>query len=282
MPSDRLIGSMWATDRGRRPDLCQRNPPSVAEQIMRNTSNTYYLNSTVFTILWQVQQRDDVRIPNAWNRAMAGGNWTPVNFLRFQLIGWRQPHNQHDAAEFIQFLLPKLAWIGDVFSWGARLQVGGLVETVLRSGNAHILMMATADGLCSSNIQLFINQWHAQAHTHGLNNAPQHLYLQLPRYRDTQDGIVKHLIPLDLNTRAIQLPIFNSQDSTEVHWKQYDITTAIVHLGPNQRAGHYRVSAFLPNNPGRWYSNDNQTAERLSAIPGEVKEQCYILGCLAR
>ena len=275
---------MGATDGGRRPDLDQQNPPNVAEQIMRNTSNTCYLKTTVFTILWQVQQRDDVRISDAWNRAMAGGNWTPVNFLRFQLLGWRQPHNQHDVAEFIQLLLPKLVWIGGVFSWEARLQVGGSAETVMRSGNTRILMMATADGLCSSDIQLFINQWHAQAHTHGLINAPQHLYLQLPRYRDTLEGIVKHLIPLDLNTRAIKLPIFNSQDSTEVHWKQYDITTAIVHLGLMKELGVIECQLFYPITAGiqmiikrlrdcqQYPGKSRSNATYWAALPGDIRQ----------
>ena len=66
--------------------------------------------------------------------------------------------------------------------------------------------MVTPDGLCCSDIQQFINQWHAQAHTHALHGTPQHLYIQLPRYRETPDGIVKHTIPLDLSCREIMLP----------------------------------------------------------------------------
>ena len=249
---------------------------------MRNNSNTCYLNSTVFSILWQVSQRVDVRIPDTWIRAMTGGEWNPVNLLCFQLVGWRQPHIQHDAAEFIQFLMPKLGWLGDGFSWGARLQVEGQVEEFLHSGNTSILLMVTPDGLCCSDIQQFINQWHAQAHTHALHSTPQHIYIQLPRYRETPGGIVKHTIPIDLNSREIMLSVFTSQSNTEVSWKFYDITTAIVHLGPTQNSGHYRVAALMPDHATCWYSNDNQAAEQMSVIPAEVQEQCYILGCLLR
>ena len=210
---------------------------------------------------------------------MAGGEWSPVNFLRFLLIGWRQPHIQHDAAEFIQFLMPRL---GDGFSWGARIQVEGQVEEFLRSGNTRILLMVTPDGLCSSDIQQFINQWHEQARTHALHSAPKHMYTQLPRYRETPSGIVKHTIPLDLHRKEIMLPVFTSQANADVSWKIYDITTAIIHLGPNQNSGHYRVAAFTPDHTNCWYSNDNQVAERMSVIPEEIKEESYILGCLTR
>ena len=249
---------------------------------MKNTSNTCYLNSTVFSILWQVSQRVDVRVPDAWRRAMTGRDWSPVNFLRFQLVGWRQPHIQHDVAEFTQFLMPKLGWLGDVYSWGARIQVEGQVEEFIHSGNVTVLIMTTQDGLCSPDIQHFINQWHEQAHTHALHNAPHHLYIMLPRYRETPNGIVKHTIPLNLDHRGILLPVFTSPHDVNVDWKQYDIVTAITHLGPTPTSGHYRVAAFMRENATCWYTNDNQAAEVMSNIPAEVQEQCYILGCLAR
>ena len=249
---------------------------------MRNTSNTCYLNSTVFSILWQASQRVDVRIPDAWHRAMTGRDWNPVNFLRFQLVGWRQPHIQHDVAELIQFLMPKLGWLGDGYSWGARIQVEGQIEEFFHSGNVTVLIMTTQDGLCSPDVQHFVNQWHAQAHTHALHNAPQHLYIMLPRYRETPNGVVKHTIPLNLGNRGILLPVFASPHNVDVNWKQYDIVTAITHLGPTQNSGHYRVAAFMHEHTTCWYTNDNQAAEVMSTIPAEVQEQCYILGCLAR
>ena len=194
-----MSGSSSGVLRERRPAPPLESHLRVVRQIMRNNSNTCYLNSTVFTILWQVHQRVDVRIPETWNRAMAGCDWSPVNFLRFQLIGWRQPRIQHDAAEFIQYLMPRLNWLGDGFSWGARALVEGHAEESLHSGNTRVLLMATSDGLCCSDTQRFITQWHEQAHTHALRTAPEHLYIQLPRYRETSEGIVKHTIPLDLH-----------------------------------------------------------------------------------
>ena len=254
----------------------------VVKLKMKNNSNTCYINSTVFSILWQACQRVDVRIPESWRRALEGGNWNPVGFLNFQLVGWRRPHSQHDVAEFIQLLMPKLNWIGDGLSWGARVQVGGQVEEFLLSERVHVLLMVTPDGICSSEIQQLINQWRNQAHTYAMLVAPQHLYIQLPRYRETPQGIVKHTIPINLTHREIQLPVFTSQHDVEVSWKNYEITTAIIHLGHDQHSGHYRVAAFDSNPHMCWYSNDNQAAELHEAIPAEVSEHSYILGCRAR
>ena len=90
------------------PPLCPITVPPVASQRMRNLSNTCYINSLTFTILWQVQQRVDINVPEAWQRAQGQGTWTPANVLRFTMLGWRQPDQQHDVVEFMQFLLPRI------------------------------------------------------------------------------------------------------------------------------------------------------------------------------
>ena len=231
------------------PPLCPITVPPVASQRMRNLSNTCCINSLTFTILWQVQQRVDINVPEAWQRAQAQGTWTPANVLRFTMLGWRQLDQQHDVVEFMQFLLPRIPWLGSAFMWGARLiDRGGIVK--------HI----------------------HQPHAHVLT----HLYIQLPRYRETPQGFVKHSIPLNLNTRDISLPVFTHPDALEVRWQAYRITTAIVHLGPNRQQGHYRAAAFLPGQSRLWYSDDNQAAVEMSHIPAQVSEQCYVLGCMLR
>ena len=75
------------------PPLCPVTVPPVASQRMRNLSNTCYINSLTFTIPWQVQQRVDINVPEAWQRAQAQGTWNPANVLRFTILGWRQPIN---------------------------------------------------------------------------------------------------------------------------------------------------------------------------------------------
>ena len=249
---------------------------------MRNLSNTCYINSLTFTILWQVQQRVDIIVPEAWQRAQAQGTWIPANVLRFTMLGWRQPNQQHDVVEFMQFLLPRIPWLGSAFVWGARLTDRGRIVRHIHQPNSHVLPLDPPDGICDSNLQNTINAWHQQFAIHGLCQAPTHLYIQLPRYRETPQTFVKHSIPLNLNQRDISLPVFTHPDTLEVRWQAYSITTAIVHLGPNRQQGHYRAAAFLPGQSRLWYSDDDQAAVEMSHIPAQVSEQCYVLGCMLR
>ena len=95
---------------------------------------------------------------------------------------------------------------------------------------------------------------------------------------------LKHLIPLNLEHRSIEIPsypfslipmVLRLDDSPK-------ISTTIVHLGQPRQAGHCRVAAFFPEERGLWYSDDNQPAQKLERLTVEIKEQCYVLGCLIR
>ena len=185
------------------------------------------------------------------------------------MLGWRQPDQQHDVVEFMQFLLPRILWLGSACMRGARLIDRAGIVRHIHQPNAHVLPLDPPDGMCDSNLQNTIQ-------------APTHLYIQLPRYRESSQGFVKHSIPLNLNTRDISLPVFTHPDALEVRWQAYRITTAIVHLGPNRQQGHYRAAAFLPGQSRLWYSDDNQAAVEMSHIPAQVSEQCYVLGCMLR
>ena len=161
------------------PPLCPITVPPVASQRMRNLSNTCYINSLTFTILWQVQQRVDINVSEAWQRAQAQGTWTPANVLRFTMLGWRQPDQQHDVVEFMQFLLPRIPWLGSAFMWGARLIDRGGIVRHIHQPNAHVIPLDPLDSMCDSNLQNTINAWHQQYAIHGRCQAPTHLYMHL-------------------------------------------------------------------------------------------------------
>ena len=90
------------------------------------------------------------------------------------------------------------------------------------------------------------------------------------------------MIPLSLDNKILQFLVFRSQDSQEVNWCNYEIVTAVVHLGPSRKVGHYRVAAFMPGEVGFWYSDDNQPATWTPHLNAEIAEQCYMFGCLRR
>ena len=49
-----------------------------------NAGNSCYLNSTIFAFLWQVHQRVDVVVPEAWKKILQGTSWAPYKFLQLQ------------------------------------------------------------------------------------------------------------------------------------------------------------------------------------------------------
>ena len=55
--------------------------------------------------------------------------------------------------KFVQFLLPKLGWLGDANSWGACIQAEGQVEEFIHSGNVTVLIMTTPNGLRPSILE---------------------------------------------------------------------------------------------------------------------------------
>ena len=185
--------------------LTRRRPPALPAQLRHlsklkfvNVGNSSYINSTIFALLWQVHQRVDVTVPEAWRKAMQSLTWTPTQFLQFQLMGWRQPRRQHDASEFMQFILPRLAWANCSFSWPAKRDIAGdprkvQVQQVQGAGDTHVMQLNPPDGLCAANFQDTI--------------------IELPRYKQTEAGIVKHRIPLNLEEKVISLPVFMGEDS---------------------------------------------------------------------
>ena len=105
--------------------------------------------------------------------------WYPRNFLRLSLMAWRQPEAQHDAAEFLEYILPRFTWFPSLFSWSVRLWVGDELQRETHQA-VHLLHLNAPDGLISSNLQDAIRAWHQQPQLHALDSAPSKLVLQLP------------------------------------------------------------------------------------------------------
>jgi len=257
---------------------------SLIRMRLANVGNTCYINATVFAVLWQAYQRVDVIVPEAWRRVIQQTSWTPAQFLQFQMTGWARPRQQHDASEFLLFILPKLVWATPSFSWEARQDISGdpgrvEISRVEGGHQAHVLILDAPDGLCSSDLQDAVNAWHTKDSIHALTSRPAHLFLALPRYRQLGARIVKNRIRLQLENRCIKLPIFHP-DSLTVYWEDFTITTAIVHLGETPDTGHYRTAAFVRGTQEVWYSDDARQAVFCPEVQTDVAENCYVLGLL--
>ena len=210
-------------------------------------------------------------------------SWYPPSLLRFHLLTWRDMHRQHDAAEFLQFILPKLSWVPSRHEWSARLEVDGACRRESGNPQEHVLGLTPPDGLQSSNIQDTIEAWHRQVHTHALHSAPECIFLQLPRFREHNGVIVKRRIPLDLYPPTLHLPVFRHPDSLACDWTEYHIHAAIVHLGEGTTNGHYRTLLIQSQADGSSVlTDDNAEASSLrhnDNLMCLARENCYVLAC---
>ena len=225
-------------------------------------------------------------LPSAWQLQIRAHQWYLRNFLRLSLMAWRQPEAQHDAAEFLEYILPRFTWFPSLFSWSARLWVGDELQRETHQA-VHLLHLNAPDGLISSSLQDTINAWHQQHQLHALDSAPSKLALQLSRFRQNSNGqYVKHGIPINLRS-PISLPVFRSDQRTECSWSAYVIQAALIHIGPNMQAGHYRA-ALIDSGPSDgliWYTDDNRAATSVNlsdvGLNDEISTNCYVLYCQA-
>ena len=119
---------------------------------MHNSTNTCYLNAFFHALVWQVTTRTETRLPQAWLAALRRVNVKPLSLLRFFLLGWEQPHVQHDVAELASLLLRQLSWLPCVVSWSRRLQVEGGLQNLQAMQDSRIWHLDPSGGLQSSGV----------------------------------------------------------------------------------------------------------------------------------
>ena len=79
---------------------------------------------------------------------------------------------QHDAGEYLSFILPKLGWMACVIQWSCRIQAGNNSRKLVYSAksNTQLLALDPPEGLHHPNVQVLVNDWHQQAQIHALDS----------------------------------------------------------------------------------------------------------------
>ena len=207
-------------------------------------------------------------------------NVRPLETLSFLLLGWRDINVQHDGAEFLLHILPRVSWLDTRTGWETRTVQDGQVHRQVNS-NMPILMLNPAEGLISSNIADAVQTWHLQAGVivQALVHAPHDLVIHLPRFREAEAGIVKHRIPLSLGPGLIKLPVFTGPNNTECSWFTYTIRAALLHLGETTTSGHYRSLLIDARAQTCWLTDDGISAQPSDLHNPLIEENCYVLFC---
>ncbi|CAE7564693.1 unnamed protein product [Symbiodinium sp. CCMP2592] len=164
-------------------------------------------------------------------------------FWRAQMGKWRNPHMQHDVAEFLAHALHRLPHTMSKLAtpWQARSQgTNWRVQDEGQSIPLTILPEELAGGraLSEQSVQSMITAWHNQEDVHALVFWPPALVFQAGRFDFDADGRKlqkrRYKIRPDHYIRA---PGFD-RDGT-IHWKQYQLCSVIIHKGNSPDSGHY-------------------------------------------
>ena len=161
---------------------------------------------------------------------------------RMLLHNWGNPQMQHDAAEFLAFLLSKLQ--ASTFTWSWEARIGNESDTdseVADRGNSQQAITLDLPGQEGPyDLQLLLNAWHEQAHTHALTGDATLLIFRLARYRQQEGDIVRNNCVVTWASRVC-IPIFDGQGNSSVA-QEFVIQAVVMHHGHTLHSGHYTLS----------------------------------------
>ena len=129
---------------GTSPTETDLNPQQrlLVNQKLINNSSTCYVNASMMLILWQAAGTAWHSLPEAWKVQLGKLQWNPASFLRFSMMGWRDLHMQHDAGEYLSFILPKLGWTACVIQWSCGIQAGDNSRTLVYNAKSNTQLLA--------------------------------------------------------------------------------------------------------------------------------------------
>ncbi|CAE7272815.1 unnamed protein product [Symbiodinium sp. CCMP2592] len=235
---------------------------------LTNGSNLCYANASLAALLWCSRACTQAVIPRnvfiALEACVLGrqpfGLWSLLGWQQL-LADWRNPREQHDAAEFVQHLQARMQTPALQGLWQAR----DSHDQVRDSGDTCPLLL-TAPLLSHLSVQQLVDLWHTQAPAHALLQTPECLILQLARFDVDDADAQKVLEPVTLDP-VLKVPYFSGH-STRV--SKYHLRAAIVHIGPRMATGHYRAALFEDMARKVFYTDDNRVAKL--AKPAELAE----------
>ncbi|CAE7220330.1 unnamed protein product [Symbiodinium sp. CCMP2592] len=235
---------------------------------LTNGSNLCYANASLAALLWCSRACTQAVIPRHVFTALEACILGRQPFSLWSLLGWQQlltdwrnPREQHDAAEFVHHLQARMQTPALQGLWQAR----DSHDQVRDSGDTCPLLL-TAPLLSHLSVQQLVDLWHSQAPAHALLQTPECLILQLARFDVDDADAQKVFEPVTLDP-VLKVPYFSGH-STRV--SKYHLRAAIVHIGPRMATGHYRAALFEDMARKVFYTDDNRVAKL--AKPAELAE----------
>ena len=194
--------------------------------------------------------------------------------LGFFMMGWPRPWQQHDVAEFYDFIVPRVVRsTGEV--WQGRV--------MNEDGNGIYITQASPLSQCitlplppapAADVQELITCWHQQDDLCALAATPKWLCLQLPRFHATTGEKTQqpYLVP-----GMLRMPCFADTTSQAVVWHSFRVCSIIRHHGTTFHAGHYTV--LVRDNSSSDFVLDDAKAPKKATAPDYEDTSCsmYVL-----
>ena len=187
-------------------------------------------------------------------------------------VGWRSPHRQHDAVEYLTYLRPSLGIPLASGRWQSRQTIDNSCLALDEGQTWPLLLPAPLRALApqgdeSLSLQFLIDEWmHSQAGLHGLVTEPLALLLQVNRFVHSPAGISKVEVPVSPEP-DIYVPRFtNSLDAADplaLQYIRYCRVACILHFGASPSEGHYRAILY-DTTLGALITDDGTSAARIS------------------
>ena len=187
------------------------------------------------------------------------------------MAGWREPHRQHDGAEYLEFLLAGQPYTAEALAmhWQARTLQAGSYVTVDGGSSAPLLInppeWARSDNQYSATTQELLQSWHAQVEMHAALWPPEFLVLQVGRFEyDAVTGrSLKRRFAVVPNL-VVNLPCYVGDLQT--YNTGYRLRAALVHQGLSANSGHYVALMYdedVFNRQEVWIADDGATATQV-------------------
>ena len=255
----------------------QRHPPFR----LANPGNHCYLNAYLYS-LWVASNHCGVQslLPQ-----VAGDVNEPVlarHLFGFQLMGWPRPEQQHDIAELIDFLNPRLSLQHIVGQVECRQHSSDGVAKQLEGSTTKCIRLLKPSRH-SPNLQDLIKFWFSQDFRYALTKPDPWLFLQLPRFAQADGRISKGRQAYHC-AHQLDMPIFTDVSTLQVRWAAYQVVGYIQHHGRTVDSGHYTMVQACPSETSEqtlWQFDDEKSPCLITAQSREKLQRNMCILVLA-
>ena len=243
---------------------------------LQGGSNNCYLNSFLYGLLVAMRSCHMHALAHQVFGKTSGTPHKASRLIGFKLLGWPAPQTQHDVAELIDFLHPRLIPNAMSGHWESRdLSAEGLTRQAQAS--VHKCIRLPLDPAAPNpEIQESIRMWHQQQQLQGFTMPPAWLFLQLPRFHYEAAGRAVKLQHAYIIPHTLDIPVFCDLESLEVNWVPYTVKAYIQHHGDEPTSGHY--TTVVQDRVHHWLLDDEKTPSLLEMHQLEhVSTNMYVI-----